>query len=490
MSVMCIGDEEFINQSELCPQVVQTYYRKLYTDPALEYAATEALGRVISGHLEENHSEHVVDAKSDIMYPIMDPHDFSQSEGEVSEDQEKEALMAGQLEKAADEGKGGDDEAGKELVDEVEEGGCLVGDIAPLEQERGVEALTLEGAESCVRKEDEKEEGGGQYGRELQREHEIGNDEQNWEEDGEVGEIAEQDCGWEEEGEIVEEVVAAIDVTDALLREAAIDMVAAHHLNNLDGADNFAGEWEEEEEEDDVEMMMQLLMAGADGGGEHGVEMTTRLLMEEEDAGRGEQKDVGREGCGSDGDAGHEADSTGVVARIVAAVHVNQGVQMGVHIEEGLKRMGRITQPIALPVRPGVMNCSFFMRTGICKFGRVCKWNHPQQTATYRNTLQHTAMPVRQSQEDQTKYVTSKKEGLLEKLRGDEKLRCSKCGHDFWFTGEREERGQTQCGFVWVGGGCECVCSRVLSDNRLRCSTYGHDFWFTGEKECVCVRER
>jgi len=56
-------------------------------------------------------------------------------------------------------------------------------------------------------------------------------------------------------------------------------------------------------------------------------------------------------------------------------------------------------------------------------------------------------MPVRQFQEDQTKYVTSKKEGVLERLRGDDKLRCSKCGHDFWFTEKdralNRERGWT-----------------------------------------------
>lgn len=29
------------------------------------------------------------------------------------------------------------------------------------------------------------------------------------------------------------------------------------------------------------------------------------------------------------------------------------------------------------PVRPGAEDCSFYMRTGSCKFGSSCKFNHP-----------------------------------------------------------------------------------------------------------------
>jgi hypothetical protein len=31
------------------------------------------------------------------------------------------------------------------------------------------------------------------------------------------------------------------------------------------------------------------------------------------------------------------------------------------------------------PVRPGQGDCSFYMKTGQCKFGATCKWNHPHK---------------------------------------------------------------------------------------------------------------
>ena len=29
------------------------------------------------------------------------------------------------------------------------------------------------------------------------------------------------------------------------------------------------------------------------------------------------------------------------------------------------------------PIRPGQPDCAFFMKTGVCKFGETCKFNHP-----------------------------------------------------------------------------------------------------------------
>merc|ERR1712048_564260 len=31
-----------------------------------------------------------------------------------------------------------------------------------------------------------------------------------------------------------------------------------------------------------------------------------------------------------------------------------------------------------LPLRPGVPACSYFLRKGECKYGRTCKWDHPE----------------------------------------------------------------------------------------------------------------
>ncbi len=32
-----------------------------------------------------------------------------------------------------------------------------------------------------------------------------------------------------------------------------------------------------------------------------------------------------------------------------------------------------------LPVRPGVQECAFFMKTGMCKYGSDCRWHHPPE---------------------------------------------------------------------------------------------------------------
>lgn len=34
------------------------------------------------------------------------------------------------------------------------------------------------------------------------------------------------------------------------------------------------------------------------------------------------------------------------------------------------------------PVRPGAEDCAFYMRTGSCKFGSTCKFNHPLPNPT------------------------------------------------------------------------------------------------------------
>lgn len=45
---------------------------------------------------------------------------------------------------------------------------------------------------------------------------------------------------------------------------------------------------------------------------------------------------------------------------------------------EGRERESRIEKRmIVYPVRPDAEDCSFFMRTGSCKYGSSCKFNHP-----------------------------------------------------------------------------------------------------------------
>lgn len=45
-----------------------------------------------------------------------------------------------------------------------------------------------------------------------------------------------------------------------------------------------------------------------------------------------------------------------------------------------------------LPIRPGETECSFYMKTGSCKFGSACRFNHPEKSASV--ALQQSQAPV------------------------------------------------------------------------------------------------
>uniref|UniRef100_A0A1J3G7Q4 Zinc finger CCCH domain-containing protein 67 n=1 Tax=Noccaea caerulescens TaxID=107243 RepID=A0A1J3G7Q4_NOCCA len=63
---------------------------------------------------------------------------------------------------------------------------------------------------------------------------------------------------------------------------------------------------------------------------------------------------------------------------------------------EGRERESRIEKRmIVYPVRPDAEDCSFFMRTGSCKYGSSCKFNHP-----VRRKLQIGREKVREREED------------------------------------------------------------------------------------------
>ncbi|XP_041990831.1 zinc finger CCCH domain-containing protein 32-like isoform X1 [Salvia splendens] len=49
--------------------------------------------------------------------------------------------------------------------------------------------------------------------------------------------------------------------------------------------------------------------------------------------------------------------------------------------------------PLGLPLRPGVQACSFYMQKGQCKFGRTCKYDHPIATLKYSPASSYTEMP-------------------------------------------------------------------------------------------------
>lgn len=45
-----------------------------------------------------------------------------------------------------------------------------------------------------------------------------------------------------------------------------------------------------------------------------------------------------------------------------------------------------------LPIRPGEVDCSFYLKTGSCKFGSICRFNHPASVAIQQS--QTTVAPV------------------------------------------------------------------------------------------------
>ncbi|CAA0828178.1 Zinc finger CCCH domain-containing protein 32 [Striga hermonthica] len=49
--------------------------------------------------------------------------------------------------------------------------------------------------------------------------------------------------------------------------------------------------------------------------------------------------------------------------------------------------------PLGLPLRPGEQACSFYLQKGFCKFGRACKFDHPTSTENYNLASSYTEMP-------------------------------------------------------------------------------------------------
>ncbi|GER35234.1 zinc finger CCCH-type family protein [Striga asiatica] len=58
-----------------------------------------------------------------------------------------------------------------------------------------------------------------------------------------------------------------------------------------------------------------------------------------------------------------------------------------------LSRLNFALSPVGLPLRPGEQACSFYLQKGYCKFGRACKFDHPMPTASYNPTSSYTEMP-------------------------------------------------------------------------------------------------
>nr|AZL19372.1 transcription factor CCCH-2 [Diospyros kaki] len=48
-----------------------------------------------------------------------------------------------------------------------------------------------------------------------------------------------------------------------------------------------------------------------------------------------------------------------------------------------VSKTNSVLSPFGLPLRPGVQPCAFYMQNAYCKFGRTCKFDHPMGTLRY-----------------------------------------------------------------------------------------------------------
>ncbi|KAL6494367.1 hypothetical protein OROGR_031167 [Orobanche gracilis] len=135
----------------------------------------------------------------------------------------------------------------------------------------------------------------------------------------------------------------------------------------------------------------------------------------------------------------------------------NEG-NVGIKSQDTLTRLGRYNpshnnRSINYPMRPDAEDCAFYMRFGSCKFGLICKFNHP---------------PKRKNQ------------GVKERANHSED--------------NSERAGQTECKYYLTSGGCrngkDCKYSHgsESSDKSSKFQTLEFNFlgmpMRSGEKEC------
>ncbi|KAG2693886.1 hypothetical protein I3843_08G111700 [Carya illinoinensis] len=80
-----------------------------------------------------------------------------------------------------------------------------------------------------------------------------------------------------------------------------------------------------------------------------------------------------------------------------------------------------VLSPIGLPLRPGEPLCIFYSRYGICKFGPSCKFDHPMGIFTYNHSASSSAdVPVRHllGSSSVTAALNFSSEGLVEAVSG------------------------------------------------------------------------
>ncbi|CAL9047291.1 unnamed protein product [Musa banksii] len=60
-----------------------------------------------------------------------------------------------------------------------------------------------------------------------------------------------------------------------------------------------------------------------------------------------------------------------------------------------IPRMNVVLSALGLPLRPGAQPCTYYMQHGLCKFGQTCKFDHPISTVSYSSSASSLSdMPV------------------------------------------------------------------------------------------------
>lgn len=113
-----------------------------------------------------------------------------------------------------------------------------------------------------------------------------------------------------------------------------------------------------------------------------------RLVLRESEAAR-LQPDGGGSGCGEEGGgandrgsiddcSGWEDDKEGCGATEVGITEVDDAGED----RESDRERGAGGGRCPFPVRPGAEDCAYYIKTGTCKFGPSCKFNHPFRRRT------------------------------------------------------------------------------------------------------------
>ncbi|PON45650.1 Zinc finger, CCCH-type [Parasponia andersonii] len=132
--------------------------------------------------------------------------------------------------------------------------------------------------------------------------------------------------------------------------------------------------WDLDPEEKEEEKVFEKELSGGEIGSRNGSE-------DENENGKGKEVEEGSDGGGGDGVEGEwegwEENKNGNESENGNEVNNGLGGGGGVEVEKKNGLGGGGTRKYQYPVRPEAEDCSFYLKTGTCKFGSNCKFNHP-----------------------------------------------------------------------------------------------------------------